>query len=63
MAKRDMDQPAPQQGNRGRDMNEPRDEVSEGGADDLRGIAGDEGGEFDDDEEDAENLDEEDDEM
>jgi hypothetical protein len=58
MAKRDIDQPEAQRGGRDREMNETRDENTAGGAEDVRGIAGDEEDDFEDD--DAEDLEEED---
>ena len=60
MAKRDVDQPAPQQGGRDRVMDDNRDELGGTGADDVRGIADEEDEEFD--EEDSEDVAEEEDE-
>ena len=60
MAKRDMDQPEAQRGGRDREMNDARDENTAGGNENIRGIAEEEGDEFE--EEDSEDLEEEEDE-
>lgn len=60
MAKRDMDQPEAQRGERDREMNETRDENTFGADENIRGIAEEEGEEFD--ENDVEDLEEEEDE-
>ncbi len=57
MAKRDMDQPEAQPGERQREMNETRDENAVGGEENIRGIADEEDEDIDED--DAEDLEEE----
>ncbi len=58
MAKRDIDQPEPQRGGRERGMNDTRDENSPRREDDVRGIAGEEEDDFEED--DVDELEEED---
>ena len=57
MAKRDIDQPEPQRGGRDRGMNDTRDENTRR-EDDVRGIAGEEDDDFEED--DVDELEEED---